>query len=171
MTGLEIEELCADSSSFLAGHGLEDDASVLVHYKGGARGLLHFSQTATGERNGLVLCVYGDKKSLTWAQETPEFLEVRDLNRMSSILHKGGPYLCDKARAAARLALGHPEGLVEAFANLYLSFFESIRDQTRDTGSEREDFPNVDDGVIGMCFVETVLESSRSDKKWIQMKV
>ena len=170
VTGLEIEELCADSTSFLAGQGLEDDASVLVHYKGGARGLLHFSQMATGERNGLVLRVYGDKKSLAWAQETPESLTVCDLSRMDSILHKGGPYLCDQARAAGRLPLGHPDGLVEAFANLYLAFFEAIRNPGRDAGSEREDFPDVDDGVIGMGFVEAVLESSRSDKKWIRMK-
>jgi len=170
VTGLEIEELCADSTSMMAGHGLEDDASVLIHYKGGARGLLHFSQMATGERNGLVLRVYGEKKSLTWAQETPESLSVCDLNRMDSILHKGGPYLCAEARAAGRLPLGHPEGLVEAFANLYLAFFAALRNPARDARSEREDFPNVDDGVIGMGFVEAVLESSRSDKKWIRMK-
>jgi predicted dehydrogenase len=170
VTGLEIEELCADSSSFFAGKGLEDDASVLARYRGAARGLLHFSQMATGERNGLVLRVYGEKKSLTWAQETPESLEVSDLYRMSSILHKGGPYLCDRARAAGRLAVGHPEGLVEAFANLYRAFFEAIRNRSRNAASAREDFPNVDDGVAGMRFVETVLESSRSDKKWIQMK-
>lgn len=170
VTGLEIEELCADITSAMAGHGLEDDANVLVHYKGGARGLLTISQMATGERNGLVLRVYGEKKSLIWAQETPESLELRSLDRLDTILHKGGPYLCDQARAAGRLALGHPEGLVEAFANLYLAFFEAIRAPARGHGGERPDFPNVDDGVIGMGFVEAVLESSRSNRKWIRMK-
>ncbi len=170
VTGLEIEELCADSTSLIAGRGLEDDASVLIHYQGGARGLLHFSQMATGERNGLELRVYGEEKSLSWAQERPESLAVSDRSRLDSILHKAGPYLCDEARAAGRLPLGHPDGLVEAFANLYLAFFEAIRNPARGGGGKREDFPNVDDGVIGMSFVETVLESSRSDRKWIRMK-
>jgi predicted dehydrogenase len=169
VTGLQIERLCADSTSVMAGHGLDDDASVLVHYEGGARGLLHVSQTATGERNGLVLRVYGEKKGLTWAQEIPESLVVSDLSRMESTLYKGGPYLCDEARAAGRLSLGHPEGLVEAFANLYLAFFKAIGGKTPDVSGERHDFPNVDDGVIGMGFVEAVLESSRSER-WVRMK-
>ncbi len=170
VTGMEIEEVCAETSSFMAGHGLEDDGNVLIRYRGGAKGVLNVSQMSTGEQNGLVMRVYGERKSLIWKQETPDFLVIRDRERFDTILYKGGPYLCKEATAASRLPIGHPDGLVSAFANLYQEFFATIRAQ-QDSGSiESLDFPTIRDGVIGMAFVETVLESARSNEKWIAMK-
>jgi predicted dehydrogenase len=170
VTGLEIEELCAEATSFLAGKGLEDDAAVLIRYRGGARGMLSVSQMLAGEHNGLTIRVYGSKKSLFWKQEQPEILLVRDINRFDTILHKGGPDLYEEADAAKRLPSGHPDGLIAAFANLYGAFFQAIRRQMGGEDAPRGDYPDISDGVRGMAFVETVLQSAASERKWIKMK-
>ena len=171
ITGLEIQELCADTTSFTAGQGLEDDGNVLIRYRGGAKGVLSASQMSTGEHNGLVVRVYGTRKSLIWKQEQPELLLLRDLNRFDTILHKGGPDLCEEARAAARLPSGHPDGLIPAFANLYRSFFQAIRRHAQGEIAGGADFPTIGDGLAGMAFVETVLESAASERKWTKLKV
>jgi predicted dehydrogenase len=171
ITGLEIEELCAEATSFLAGAGLEDDSDVLIRYRGGAKGTLSVSQMLTGEHNGLTIRIYGTKKSLFWKQEQPETLLVRDLNRFDTILYKGGTDLYQDADAAKRLPSGHPDGLIVAFANLYRVFFQAIWQQIRGEAVSRGDYPNIDDGVRGMAFVETVLESAASERKWIKPKV
>jgi predicted dehydrogenase len=170
ITGLEMEQLCAETTSFMAGSGLEDDASVMIRYRGGAKGTLGVSQMLTGEHNGLTIRVYGTKKSLFWRQEQPEMLLVRDINQSDMILHKGGPDLSEQANAAKRLPSGHPDGLIVAFANLYRAFFQAIRGQIRGEKISRGDFPNIDDGVRGMTFVETVLEGAASEYKWIKLK-
>ena len=170
VTALEIEELCADTSSFLAGRGLEDDAAVLIRYRGGARGILSVSQTLAGEHNGLTIRVYGSKKSLFWKQEQPEILLVRDINRFDTVLHKGGPVLYEEADAAKRLPSGHPDGLIAAFANLYRAFFQAIRRRSSGEDAPRGDYPDIADGVRGMAFVETVLQSAASQSKWIKPK-
>jgi predicted dehydrogenase len=170
VTGLEIEELCAETASVMVGQGLEDDGSVLVRYRGGARGLFSVSQVCTGEQNGLSLRVYGDRSSLAWRHETPDLLLVRDRERFDTVLHKGGPSLCEEAIAAGRLPLGHPDGMATAFANLYRQFYAAIRAREDDPRSTRTfDFPTVHDGVLGMAFIETVLESAQSSAKWIAM--
>jgi len=170
VTGLEIEELCADTSSFLAGRDLEDDATVLIRYRGGARGLLNASQMCTGEHNGLVLRVYGSRKSLIWKQEQPEVLLLRDLNRFDTILHKGTAGLHQPALQASRLPSGHPDGLIGAFANLYRAFFQSIHAHAEGSGSQPADFPGIDDGVRALALVETILASSASDTKWLRLE-
>jgi predicted dehydrogenase len=167
---LEIEELCADTNSFLAGGGLEDDAAVLIRYRGGARGILSVSQALAGEHNGLTIRVYGSKKSLIWKQEQPEILLVRDINRFDTVLHKGGPDLYQEAAAAKRLPSGHPDGLTAAFANLYRAFFQAIRRRSSSEDAPRGDYPDIEDGVRGMAFVETVLQSAASRDKWIKPK-
>lgn len=171
ITGLEIEELCADTSSFLAGHGLEDDSNVLIRYKGGAKGVLCASQMSTGERNGLTIRIYGTKKSLAWKQEQPELLLIRDLESFDTVLYKGGPYLHENVKSASRLPGGHPDGLIVAFANLYQEFFQAIWRQLGGGNGSSGDFPNIDDGIKSMSFVETVLESAGSDNKWTRLKM
>ena len=171
ITGLEIEELCADTTSFLAGHGLEDDGNVLIRYKGETKGVFCVSQMSTGERNGLTIRIYGTKKSLAWKQEQPESLLIRDLESFDTVLYKGGPYLHENAKSAARLPGGHPDGLIVAFANLYQEFFEAIWRQLGGGNGSSRDFPNIDDGVKGMSFVETVLDSAGSDNKWTRLKI
>jgi predicted dehydrogenase len=170
VTELKIEELCAQSTSFLAGAGLEDDADVLIRYHGGARGVLSVSQMLSGEHNGLTIRVYGSEKSLFWKQEQPDALLVRDINRFDTILYKGGPQLSEQANAAKRLPSGHPDGLIVAFANLYRSFFQAIWRRLHGQESIPGDYPGIDDGVRGMAFVETVLESAASEHKWIKPK-
>jgi predicted dehydrogenase len=170
ITGLEIEELCADTTSFLAGQGLEDDGNALLRYRGGARGVFSVSQMSTGEHNGLAIRIYGTKKGLTWKQEQPDSMLVRDLEHFDTVLHKGAPNLYDQARAAARLPVGHPDGLITAFANLYREFFRAVWKQINGEDPAGCDFPDIEDGVNGMRFVEAVLESAASNKKWTRLK-
>jgi len=144
---------------------------VLIRYRSGAKGVLSVSQALTGEHNGLTIRVYGTRKSLIWRQEQPETLLVRDLNRFDTILYKGNKDLYEEADAAKRLPSGHPDGLIVAFANLYRSFFQAIWQQIRGEATIGRDFPSIDDGVRGMSFVEAVLDSAASERKWIKPAV
>jgi len=171
ITGLEIEELCADLTIFAAGRLLDDDCNVLIHYVGGARGILHASQISAGEENNLKIRVYGDKAALYWSQEHPNYLYVSAPGAPVKIYRRGHDYLCSMARLAARVPPGHPEAYIEAFANIYLGAVASIR--ARESGEisvESMDHPGVEDGVRGMAFIETVLESAASGQKWTPLK-
>jgi predicted dehydrogenase len=173
VTGLEIEELCADLSSFVPGNSLDNDASILLRYKGGSKGIMHVSQVYTGEENEISIQVYGTKQGLSWSQYNQDYLEIKTLDGYSSTYTKGSRgsrVLCDEARNASRLALGHPEGFIEAFANIYLGAFNDIRAQQANQPIPAGDYPTVDDGVSSMAFVETVVASAKSDEKWVRMK-
>ena len=171
VTGLEIEALCAEVSSFIPGHKLDDDSNMLVRFKGGARGVLYASQISAGEENGLRLRVYGAKKGLEWRQEEPNYLTIKDPSGFHTRLSRGNPaVLCEEANAASRLPFGHPEGFIEAFANVYLEAFRAVRAEVAGEPAPECDFPTVEDGVAGLAFIETVLESGRSEKKWTRMK-
>lgn len=170
ITGLGIEEMCADLSSFISGNKLEDDGNVLLHYKGGARGILTASQIAAGEENALKICVYGTKLGLEWRQETPNYLLVKDPAGVVTRYARGNDNLCKAAQEAARLPWGHPEGFIEAFANLYRESYRGIRAVQAGRKTPQCDVPCVDDGVVGMAFIETLLASSKSKSKWIKMK-
>jgi predicted dehydrogenase len=173
LTGLEIQELCADLTTFVPGRKLEDDGNVLIRYKGGARGILYASQISIDEENGLAIRVYGEKGGLEWRQEEPNTLilkwpgEHRQIVRTAS---KGG-LLSAAANAATRLPAGHPEGFIEAFANLYKNYAQAVaaRLEGRKPAPESLDFPNVEDGVRGMAFIDTVLKSAKSKQKWVKM--
>ena len=166
ITGLEIEKLCADLSHYIPGNLLDDDGNILVHYKGGAKGIIYASQISTGEENGLNIKVYGTKLSLFWNQENPNYLLVKNKEGISTTYSKGNRILCQDAQNAARLPPGHPEGIIEALANIYLEAYKAIR-AGLNTGF---DYPTVNDGVIGMAFVETVLASAASERKWVDMQ-
>jgi len=173
VTGLEIEELCADLSSFVPGNSLDNDASILIRYKGGSKGVMHVSQVYTGEENEINIQVYGTKQSLSWSQYNQDYLVIKTLDGYSSTYTKGSRgsrVICDEARNASRLALGHPEGFIEAFANIYLGAFNDIRAQLANQPVPAGDYPSVDDGVNSMAFVETVVASAKSDEKWVRMK-
>jgi len=171
VTGLEIEALCAEVSSFIPGHKLDDDSNMLVRFKGGARGVLYASQISAGEENGLRLRVYGAKKGLEWRQEGPNYLTIKDPSGLQTRLSRGNPaVLCEEANAASRLPFGHPEGFIEAFANVYLEAFKAVRAEVAGEPAPECDFPTVEDGVAGLAFIETVLASGRSEKKWTRMK-
>jgi len=151
VTGLSVERVMADLGTVVPGRVLDDDCNVLLRYGGGARGVLVASQIAAGDRNGLRLRVYGEKGGLDWAQETPNTLTFNWHDRPAEVLHAGSPYV----GYPSRFPPGHPEGYLEAFATLYSDFATQIAD-----GDSL--VPGIDDGVRGMAFIETALESSRA---------
>ncbi len=166
ITGLEIESLCAEFTSFIPGRKLEDDANLLIRYHGGAKGVLHCSQVACGEENNLNIRVYGTKGSLAWQQEHPNELKFIAKNEPARILRRGNGYVSDQAKKFTRLPFGHPEAFIEAFANIYLEAVAAIRASILGKREGAFDFPTVDDGVYGMAFLETAVKSAASNAKW-----
>ncbi|MCC6459737.1 MAG: Gfo/Idh/MocA family oxidoreductase [Saprospiraceae bacterium] len=170
ITGLRITELCADISTFVPGRQLDDDGNVLLHFESGAKGILHASQISAGEENNLNIRVYGEKGGLEWRQMEPNTLVVKWLDKPVQLYRAGGHALYPEAQAHCRIPAGHPEGYLEAFANIYRNFALCIR--ARQEGKTPDpvymDFPSVQDGVRGMQFIERVIESGKSSKKWIR---
>ena len=168
VTGLEIDSLCADLTTFVPGRLLEDDGNVLLRFSNGARGALLASQIAVGEENGLKLRVYGERASLEWVQTDPNSLVVRWPDRPFEVRRTGGPGVSEAATAATRLPAGHPEGFLEAFAVLYRNFAAALEARLagRDPTSEELDFPTIDDGVRGMAFIDAVVDSSKRGGVW-----
>lgn len=168
VTGLEMERLFADVSTFVPGRRLDDDANMLVHYRGGAKGILFCSQISAGEENRLALRVYGTEASLEWHQQQPNELVVRHAGGPAEIYKPGNPYLVPEARRWTRLPPGHPEGLVEAFANIYSAVARVII--ARRAGERPDpmdlDFATVQDGAIGVHFVHAAVESGRRGE-WV----
>ena len=163
ITGLQIEELCAEFTSFIPGRKLEDDANMLLRYKGGAKGVLHCSQISCGEENNLNIRVYGAKGALAWQQEHPTEVQCTPMGEPARTLRRGNDYLSDAAKKFTRLPPGHPETFIEAFANIYLAAVASIRASLAGKlGSF--DHPTVEDGVVGMAFIETCVKSAASGK-------
>jgi predicted dehydrogenase len=166
ITGLKIESLCAEFTSFGPGRKLEDDASLLVRYQGGAKGVLYASQISCGEENNLSIRIYGEKGALEWKQEHPNELHLRLKDKPAGLLRRGNGYLSDAAKGATRLPPGHPEAFIEAFANIYREAGRAIRDAMTGKTPGTYDFPNVEDGVEGMAFLETAVQSAKSAAKW-----
>jgi len=172
MTGLRITEVSADITSFVEGRPVDDDANSLLHFNNGAKGVLFCSQISVGEENNLAIWIYGEKKSLEWHQEDPNYLIVRDGDNPMQLWKRGNQYVADVSEAAARasrLPSGHPEALLEAIANIYNNFGDTIRfkEEAKDFNSELIlDFPNVDDGVRGMKFIDAVIKNSNGNEKW-----
>ena len=169
ITGLKIDELCADFTTFVPGRRLEeDDANMLIRYQGGAKGVLHCSQISCGEENNLNIRVYGTKGSLAWQQEHPNELKFMAKGEPARILRRGNGYVSDAAKKFTRLPFGHPEAFIEAFANIYLEAVAAIRASI--AGKKGTfDFPTVDDGVLGMAFIETAVKSAASKGKWTKL--
>jgi predicted dehydrogenase len=173
VTGLRISELCADLTTFVEGRKLDDDGNVLLRFDGGARGILHASKISAGEENALSIRVYGENGGLEWHQMQPNSLLVKWLDRPVEVYRTGARYLSDRARMGTRLPAGHPEGFVEAFANIYRNFLLTLeaRLEQRDPRPEYLDFPTVQDGVRGMAFIATVVESAHTERKWTKFKI
>jgi len=170
ITFLRIEELCADFTTFVEGRRLEDDASLLLRYKGGARGVLCASQILAGEENDFNIGVYGTKASLEWHQESPDHLIVKYPDAPRQVLRRGSPYVSDAARRATRLPPGGPEAFIEAFANIYREAARAIRAEINgDLTPEDLDFPTVDDGLEGMAFITTAVQSAKAGGVWAKM--
>ena len=171
ITGLKLEEIAADLNTFIPGRKLDDDGSMLCRYEGGARGVLYASQISTGDENNLNIRVYGTEASLEWHQEHPNELVVKFANKPREIWRRGNGYVGTEASKYTRLPFGHPEAFIEAFANVYLAAAEAIGDalEGRFKGNEAYDYPNVQDGVDGMAFIEAAVRSSQNNAAWTKV--
>lgn len=168
VTGLEVEELCADVSSLVPGRRMEDDANLLIHYGGGARGVLYASQVSVGEENDLRLRVYGTDAALDWRQEAPDYLLLKYADRPAERLSRGNAYLSPEARHATRLPSGHPEGFLEGFANVYRSAARCMAASNAGQAPDPldTDYPTVQDGARGVHFIHRAIESGRT-RSWV----
>ena len=168
VSGQKISELCADLSAFVDGRELDDDGSILLRFDGGAKGILFASQVCVGEENALFIRVYGERGGLEWHQQEPNTLWLKWADRPAEMLRTGGGYLGSLATANTRTPGGHPEGYLEAFANLYMAFAGMIRAwEAGEAPDERaSDCPGIDEAVRGMTFIELAVAASASDTKW-----
>jgi predicted dehydrogenase len=166
ITGVKIAAVCADLTTFIEGRQLDDDANVLLRLENGGKGILTCSQIAAGEENGLSIRIYGSKAGLEWQQMEPNTLLFKQPGQPRQVLRTGLPYMSDEAKAASRLPAGHPEGYLEAFANVYRL---AIADMRRLESGEAPvgGYPTVHDGLRGMQFITKVVESSLKGGIWI----
>jgi predicted dehydrogenase len=176
ITGLQITHLCADLNVMVEGRALDDDGNVLLKFNNGAAGVLMASQVAAGEENALKIRIYGEKGGIEWAQQEPNTLLVKWLDQPAQILRAGGNYgdrLSSFATHNCRTPGGHPEGYLEAFGNIYRNFALTLSAKLsgKEPSKEMLDFPQVDEGIRGMAFIDNVVASSQSDKKWTEHTV
>jgi predicted dehydrogenase len=171
VTGDPIVELCADKSTFLPDRVLDEDVNALLRFRDGGKGVLTISQVATGEENGFTLRVYCSEGAIRWAQENPNYLDLFRYGQPRQILTRGQGYLCDAAGAATRIPTGHPEGYLEAFANIYVGFAEAIRRYSEGSPMKTEEynFPTVYDGLRGLQFIYAAVESAENNSSWVSM--
>jgi len=169
VTGLGMERLCADVGTVVEGRPIDDDANMLVRYENGARGILHCSQISVGEENNLRLRVYGTKAGLDWRQEDPHYLVMKYNDGPREVYTHGNDYLSEAALHNTRIPPGHPEAFIEAFANTYANACRTMA--ARIAGDEPDpldlDFPSVQDGAVGMHFIETALASGEQNAAWV----
>ena len=173
ITGLQISELAADITTFVKGRKLDDDGNVLLRFKGGAKGVLHASQISVGEENNLNIRVYGEKGGLEWHQNEPNTLLVKWLDQPMQVYRTANGYLGKAALAAGRTPPAHPEGYLEAFANIYRNFATTIRARLDGKklakGDLALDYPKIEDGIRGMAFIEAVVASSKKNAAWTKL--
>lgn len=162
ISGLELEALCSDLTTFIPGRELDDDGNVLLRFKDGAKGILYASQISNGDENNLNIRLYGTRASLEWRQEDPNDLVIKAVNEPRRVHRRGNDYLSKQAQAFTRLPFGHPEAFIEAFANIYLEAGRAIRDAITGIDGGPYDFPGVEEGVEGMRFIRSVVESSKA---------
>lgn len=178
ISGLRITELCADLTTFVEGRLLDDDGSVLLRFENGAKGILIASQIAAGEENAVRIRIYGEKGGLEWANEDSNNLVVKMLDQPRQVYRTGNNYaapytLSSFAIHNTRIPAGHPEGLLESFANIYRNFADTVsaKREGYTPTPEQMDFPTVEDGVRGMAFIDAVVNSNQSNEKWTKFEL
>jgi predicted dehydrogenase len=171
VTGLELDTLAADLTSFVKGRPLDDNVSVLLRFKSGAKGMLWASQVAPGNENGLKLRVYGTKGGLEWTQADPNYLWYTPFGEPKRLITRGGAGAGMAAGRVTRIPPGHPEGYLEGFANIYAEAARAIRAARRKGGKVPKDviFPTVEDGVEGVAFIEACVKSSKKNGIWTKL--
>lgn len=165
ISGQHITELCSDLTATVSGRQLDDDGTVIVKFDQGAKGVLTSSQISVGEENGLAISIYGENASLTWRQEEPNTLWLKYNDKPAQMIRTGVGTFCDEALAATRTPAGHPEGYLEAFANLYTRFAEQVRAYPN-TLIGKAAIPGIEEAIRGMAFIENAVHASNSDTKW-----
>jgi predicted dehydrogenase len=166
-----INELLADKSTFLPDRELDEDVNALFRFEGGGKGVLAISQVAPGEENGLVIKIYGSEGGLSWGQENPNYMELYKIGEPPKRLGRGNGYLSDAAAEVSRIPSGHPEGYLEGFANIYNGAVELIRSYIDGKPVKPKDYivPNVYDGLRGMQFIYSALDSCDKNSQWVKM--
>ena len=171
ITGLHVTEMCGQLDTFVPGRLLDDNGNALLRFEGGVSGVLSASQVAAGEENNLRIRIYCEKGGIEWAQQEPNTLIIKYLDRPAEIVRTGGGYMSPVAKHNTRTPGGHPEGYIEAFANIYRNFALTIRAKMNGQQPKKEwlDFPTIEDGVRGMQFIDTIVNTGyNQNKKWIQ---
>ena len=173
VSGLHITHLCADLQTFVEGRHLDDDGNVLMRFNNGATGVLVASQVAAGEENAIRLRIYGEKGGIDWCQVDTNTLLVKWLDKPTEIYRTGSGYVNSFAAHNTRVPAGHPEGYLEAFANIYRNFSLTLNAKLNGETPTKEmlDFPTIAEGVRGMAFIDSVVASSKSEEKWTEFKV
>ncbi len=173
VTGLQVVKICADLNTIVEGRMLDDDGAVLLNFNTGASGVLMATQVAAGEENNVKIRVYCEKGGIEWKQEDANTLLVKWLDKPVEIYRAGTGYLNSLASHNCRTPAGHPEGYLEAFANLYRNFALTLNAKISREQPKEEwlDFPSTEEGVRGMAFIENVVKSGQSDHKWISFEV
>lgn len=173
ISGLQVTKICADINIVVKGRKLDDDGAVLLKFNNSASGVLMASQIMAGEENNLTIQVYGEKGGLEWKHTDPNSLLLKWLDAPMQTLRAGTGYLSDIAKHNTRTPAGHPEGFIEAFANHYRNFALCVKAAINGEKPKKEwlDFPGIEDGIRGMAFIDNVIESGKSDKKWSEFVV
>lgn len=169
VTGLEVEELAADLQCFGAGRTLDDNAHMMLRFKGGARGMLWSSQVAPGNENALRLRIYGEKGGLEWGQEDPNYLWFTPFGEPKRLITRNGAGANDASIAVSRVPGGHPEGYLEGFANIYTEAAQAIRNWTPGGDKAPGHLPGIEAGMAGMRFIDACVRSSKDNAAWVKL--
>ena len=170
ITGLEVDELSADIHTFVKGRLLDDNAQIMLRFKGGAKGAIWSSQVAVGNENNLKIRVFGENGGLEWRQEDPNYLYYTKFGHPTQKITRGSGSASEEANEVTRIPPGHPEGYLEGFANIYSDVYKRLFAQTNNQNYDQSNdcYPTIYDGVEGMRFIETVLESNNNNSKWVE---
>jgi predicted dehydrogenase len=169
ITGLQLTEVAADLGKFGEGRSLDDDGNILLRLENGAKGTMSFSQIAVGEENNLAIRVYGEKGSLEWNQENPNQLKTKWLEKPTKTFTPNGNNLHKEALAASRIPAGHPEGYLEAFANIYKNYATHLKTKLANLAHDVVDYPTVTDGLRGVKFIHAVVASDSKNSAWVKL--
>jgi predicted dehydrogenase len=173
VSGLQVTQLCADVRTVVSGRRLDDDGAALLRFNNGASGTLMATQVAAGEENKISIRVYGEKGGLEWHQQDPNTLLLKWPDRPAEVVRTGTSYVSEATRHNTRVPAGHPEGYLEAFANLYRNFALALRAKAsgQTPSGIIADYPGTTEGVRGMAFIDSMIESSRAAQKWTDLTV